>query len=152
MMKLGTINSGYLVVKLNRGDWTTGRLVHRLVAEAFIGLGPSKQEVNHKDLNKHNNCVGNLEWVTRSDNLFHRALAGVGRGENNGSTVLSVKQVQEIRKRHASGEGYKRISRELGLNWGTVRNVAARRTWKWLEDPNSGTRGGGALSVTSKPA
>ena len=45
--------------------------VHRLVAEAFIGPCPEDKEVNHKDLNKSNNHISNLEYVTRSENIKH---------------------------------------------------------------------------------
>lgn len=49
-------------------------LVHRLVANTFLGNAPCGHEVNHKDGNKQNNCVENLEWVTKSENQRHRYL------------------------------------------------------------------------------
>lgn len=45
--------------------------VHRLVLLAFIGEEANRPEVNHKDGNKSNNCLSNLEWVTRQENSQH---------------------------------------------------------------------------------
>lgn len=45
--------------------------VHREVAKAFIENSNSLPQVNHKDGNKENNCVDNLEWVTNKDNAHH---------------------------------------------------------------------------------
>ena len=63
---------GYLSVSLadNKGRHRR-RNVHRLVAEAFIPNPMDKPQVNHIDGDKKNNCVKNLEWSTRNENMWH---------------------------------------------------------------------------------
>ncbi len=51
--------------------------IHRLVALAFIGPPIGVMDVNHKDGNKRNNFVENLEWMTRSENQLHAYRTGV---------------------------------------------------------------------------
>jgi hypothetical protein len=58
-------------------------LVHRLVAQAFIDNPLNKNVVNHKDGNKLNNCVDNLEWVTTSENALHSYKNGYQVKTNN---------------------------------------------------------------------
>lgn len=59
--------AGYQYTKIRRQNFA----VHRLVAEAFIGPPGKGQETNHKDLNKQNNDVSNLEWVDHQENVDH---------------------------------------------------------------------------------
>jgi hypothetical protein len=59
--------TGYVRVSLKRKRF----LVHRLVAETYIPNKNNKLEINHKDKNKKNNCVYNLEWVTPQQNIEH---------------------------------------------------------------------------------
>lgn len=62
---------GYCRVRLSRNKEVNNFFVHRLVASAFIPNPENKREVNHKDGNKTNNSVSNLEWVTSSENKIH---------------------------------------------------------------------------------
>lgn len=81
-------DSGYEVVCL----WLAGKdkhyRVHRLVAEAFIPNTGNKPQVNHKDGNKLNNNVNNLEWATNSENIQHRYY------KLNSGTMQKVKCVE----------------------------------------------------------
>lgn len=58
------INSGYYTVKLSKNKILTRYLIHRLVAQAFLDNPDNLPCVNHKDEDKTNNSVDNLEWCT----------------------------------------------------------------------------------------
>lgn len=64
IMTPSTIRGGYLQVHLKQ----KGHLIHRLVANAFIPNPDNKPEINHKDEDKTNNNVENLEWRTHEEN------------------------------------------------------------------------------------
>lgn len=67
---------GYIMVKLYYGSQKNKMCkVHRLVAEAFIENPNNYPQVNHKDEDKTNNCVDNLEWCTNEYNINY----GTGR-------------------------------------------------------------------------
>lgn len=72
---LSNINAtgGYLSVVLRRKEGDRYTRIHRLVAEAFIPNPENKREVNHKDSDKQNNRVDNLEWATPVENCRHAA-------------------------------------------------------------------------------
>jgi len=72
ILKPGLIGSGYQFVDLCfKGKKPTSRTIHKLVALAFIPNPENKPQVNHKDGDKLNNCIDNLEWVTRQENVRH---------------------------------------------------------------------------------
>ena len=66
--KCSTLPNGYLRVGLTKDRKVKYFYPHRLVAQAFIPNVANKPCVNHKDCNKNNNCVNNLEWVTYKEN------------------------------------------------------------------------------------
>jgi hypothetical protein len=78
-MYLKKHKNGYLQVELSKNHSKKMFLVHRIVAMAFIPNTENKPLINHKDYNKKNNYVGNLEWCTMSENVLHGNLRGTSR-------------------------------------------------------------------------
>lgn len=93
-LAIGNNGRGYLYVRLWRDNQEKKEYIHRLVARHFISNPNGLPQVNHKDENKENNCVDNLEWC---DNTYNNAYGTkVARGVetllNNGMTSHKVKQ------------------------------------------------------------
>lgn len=107
----GFTRDGYEKVRLlYHGKDRTCR-IHRLVAETFIPKLDGKETVNHIDGNKKNNCVSNLEWTDRKEQMYHAYSLGLKTsrvGSNNSNSKLSDDDVREIRK------AYIRQSKEFG--------------------------------------
>jgi len=68
-----TNKGGYIFTGLSKNCGGKTYSVHRLVALAFIDKPENKPQVNHKDKNRSNNNVSNLEWSTASENNIHRS-------------------------------------------------------------------------------
>ena len=123
---------GYRAVELciNNNRYIVG--VHQLVALAFIPNPGNKPEVNHKDRNRSNNNVENLEWVTQSENIAHAYRNGVKPRPTYQNQPLQkeILDIIENKKyfsiREASRQtGHKRdtIKRSLDLNTPVCNNT-----------------------------
>lgn len=87
---------GYLGVKLTKNGIGKNYLVHRLVIWAFKGLNLN-YEINHKDGNKQNNNINNLEYCTRSENVLHAYRTGLKKAKSgiNHPRAKSVVQMKD---------------------------------------------------------
>lgn len=74
------METGYVQVVVTRRQ----KLVHRLVAEAFVPRIEGKNIVNHKDGNKMNNHYTNLEWCTQAENIAHSIANGTLQSSHQG--------------------------------------------------------------------
>jgi hypothetical protein len=85
---------GYLRIKLSNNGKCKMIPVHRLVAMAFIPNPQNKATVNHKDGNKKNNRVENLEWATTQENTHHAKINGLtcsGERHRLSKKVIDIK-------------------------------------------------------------
>lgn len=105
---------GYHSVDIGHRDVTV--YVHRLVAEAFLPIVDGCNEVNHKDGNKHNNMLDNLEWSNRVANLKHAVEHGLQPvGEHHPRAKLSDEDVASIRRLKKQGKPAKEIATKYNI-------------------------------------
>lgn len=113
-------SGGYFYTRLKKQHIA----IHRLVASAYIPNSDNKPQVNHKDGNKLNNNVDNLEWVTESENSQHAYDTGLrGIAENHCNAKLSNYDVLEIKKLYSSG---KYTQKEIGVMFNTAHTNVSR--------------------------
>lgn len=111
-------HKGYKAISLTHMGKRKTYKVHRLVALAFIPNLENKPEVNHKDGDKKNNCVYNLEWVTTSENAIH-----IHKNEFHSGDKLTEKDKEWIRenyKPYKSLYTYDDLSRMFNVSKTTI--------------------------------
>lgn len=125
ILKHGIDKEGYHSVILFKNNKNYYFKVHRLVAMAFISNPENKPQVNHKDGNKSNNSINNLEWATGSENQRHAVANGLRvmpKGEKHycygrkGSLVNNAKLV---------------LNKENGIFYETVKEAAEAINMKY---------------------
>lgn len=124
---------GYPEVRLFKNGKSTSKVVHRLVASAFIPNDYDKPQVNHKDGNKLNNRVSNLEWISNSENQKHAYMLGLQpskAGENNGKAKITDKDVTLLKELYNSGKSIVEVSNIMNVSLGSTRQIIYGRTWK----------------------
>lgn len=124
-LKPGTKAGGYNFVGLYGKDGTAYHMIHRIVASAFIPNLGNLPEVNHKDGDKKNNHVNNLEWCTRQQNSEHAVRLGLYKsGSKHPHSILTADQVRAIRS--DTNGSYRVIGKRYGCSAQTVCNVKRR--------------------------
>lgn len=137
VLKPCRIKTAYLQVGLYKQGSASKKLIHRLVAQAFIPNPENKPEVNHIDEGKTNNMASNLEWSTSKENINH--------GTRN-ERVSKIKSIPIIAINLKTGEstkfyGLRECARQLGLNHSNITSVLKGRykqtggyTFKYKEE------------------
>jgi hypothetical protein len=102
-------------------------------APGKVGTGRGKWCINHKDGNKLNSSLDNLEWVTNEENLRHAWRTGLRAdaiGENAKQAKFSSDEVRQIRLRLLLGEKVKDIAAEYDCNLPTIKKIQWYISWK----------------------
>ena len=129
---------GYKKVRLSNGDGSRKVFsVHRLVLETFEpNENSANLQVNHKDGDKTNNALSNLEWVTCKENINHAYRLGLYSNigdNNNGDHILNSKQVYEIILLLLQHElTIQAIADKYHVSKRAIENIKYKRTWKHL--------------------
>ena len=125
---IGRIVHGYrkIVVKPHHD-----KFLHRLVAEAFLGLCPEGRVVNHIDADKLNNRLENLEYVTPKQNVHHMMKLGRLRNGAEKRRRLTPAQVEWMRERYERGGiSMEKLARGFGLSSGSIQQIIRRETYR----------------------
>ena len=134
LIKISKYKNGYCFVTLSKNGINEQILLHRLVIKTFVGN--SKLEVNHKDGNKENNNINNLEYVTHSENQFHsfrvlkrnQVKSWLGkRGERHNKSIGII--AENIKTKEKIKYGSMRIAEEeMSISRATIRKYINKNT------------------------
>lgn len=132
-----TVNGdGYFILELYKEGKSKIKLLHRLIAEAFIPNPGNKRCINHIRSIRHDNSLSNIEWATHSENNKHAFDFGfqikkVGSGHPG--SRLNEQKVIEIRSKYSAGMGsLRKLSKEYNVSVGAIQSVIERKTWKHI--------------------
>lgn len=117
---------GYLNCALSRLNKLRSFKVHRLVALAHIPNPNGHREINHKDANKLNNHVDNLEWCDHSHNVRHAVANGLIKfhsGDDNYATIFKKAEHPQIIDLKKSGKFAPEIARIMGCSHYTIYRI-----------------------------
>lgn len=122
---------GYLTVGLTKNNKPKTFTVHRLVAMAFILNPDNKEQINHKDGNKKNNRLSNLEWCNAQENQSHRYLE---LGHEASNRLLNKEQVFEILSQ--KGKSWrKKIAEKFNVSEACIKAVRTGNNYKdWYNE------------------
>lgn len=142
-LKQRTDKDGYKFVVLFHNTKRYKRMVHRLVAMSFLEEDVERTQVNHKNGNREDNRIINLEWVTHRENVIHgwqvngrnvteasrKKLSLLNSGENNKNSKLTADKITEMRKLRSEGMMLKELSEIFNISVSHAGAITSGRCW-----------------------
>jgi len=107
-------------------------LVHKLMTLAFLGPTPEGYETNHKNFDKSDNRLENLEFVTKSENFKHALLHKKKKDSLIPQKVLKIKRLLRF------GFSLKETAKCMKCSVKIVRRINNKETWGWLHSISEG--------------
>lgn len=132
LLKCTPDSGGYPIVNIYYKEKRMPVRVHRLVAISFISNPDNLPQVNHKNGNRGDNRVENLEWITNAGNARHAFDTGLNRnfGENNYASKLTENDIRTIRKMGECGFVHQLIADNFKVDRKTISDILHGLTWK----------------------
>lgn len=127
-LKATTDTRGYLQVTLYNKHGRKSHMVHKLVADAFLKNPNNYKVVNHKDGNKKNNRLLNIERCDHSHNNRH--IFKIGKRKRK----LSVEEVIEIKRLLNRNYTHKEIADKFKVHRVTITNINSGKTWSYVDE------------------
>ncbi len=130
-----SISKGYYHVILHRDKFKKGYTVHRLVAVNFLIEHDKNLHINHKDGNKLNNHIENLEWCTQKENSQHAVKNGLYKplfGEKAPRALIDKNKALLIISLLKSGFSGMEISEKTGTSNKIISSINTHTTWRHL--------------------
>ena len=152
-MKFEIDKAGYFKIQLSKNNKIKHYLLHRLVANAFIPNPNNYLEINHKDENKQNNHISNLEWCDRKYNVNY------GTGPKRRGEAIKGENHYMYGKHHTEETKKKMSKSRIGINKGPkspnakkVKCIETGKIFNCIKDAKEflGAKGHGNISACCK--
>lgn len=122
-------------VHLFRENKGWGKLVHRLVLENFLCVCPSGKQCNHKNGDRTDNTIENLEWVTPQENIRHAIDTGLWdpKGESANGSKLKEGEVWLIKKiLQTNILSQENMAKMFKITQSAISRIKAKKRWKHI--------------------
>jgi hypothetical protein len=120
----GTVTGGYRQIALCVSGKKSFLLVSRIVLSSFDRPPRPREEADHRDFDRGNNRLKNLQWKSKQANMDHSTRAG------RRAQKLTADSVRQIRRRYAAGEKQADLALEFGVTQGSISMTVSGQKWK----------------------